>query len=130
MHMVTLGSAVYKSKNLVVDVQLLSYVQLFVTLWTAALKPGFPILYHLPEFVQIHVHWVMPSNHIILCCPLLLLPSIFPSLKVFSKESALHIRWPKHWSFSTSISPSNEQNMVHWRREWQTTLVILASRTP
>ena len=67
--------------------------------------PGFSVL-HLPEFAQIHVHRV--SDHLILCNPLLLLPSVFPSISVFSNESALRIRWPKIWSFSFSISPSNE----------------------
>ena len=75
--------------------------------------PGLPVHHQLPEFTQTHVHRVggksvMPSNHLILCRPLLLLPSIFPSNSVFSNESALHIRWPKYWSFSFNISPSNE----------------------
>ena len=70
---------------------------------------GFPVNHQLPELAQTHVHRVvMPSNHLIFCCPLLLLPSVFPSIRVFSNESALHIRWPKDWSFSFSISPSNE----------------------
>ena len=71
--------------------------------------PGLPVHHQLPEFTQIHIHRVgMPSSHLILCCPLLLLPSIFPSIRVFSNESVLHIRWPKYWSFSFNISPSNE----------------------
>ena len=71
--------------------------------------PGFPIHHQLPELAQTHlIESVMPSNHLILCRPLLLLPSIFSSIRVFSNESALHIRWPKYWSFSFSISPSNE----------------------
>ena len=71
-------------------------------------KPGFPVLHHLPELAQTPVHWVGDAiNHLILCCPLLLLPSTSPSVRVFSKESALPIRWPKYWSFSFSISPSN-----------------------
>ena len=70
--------------------------------------PGFPVLYHLPELVQTHVHWVSDAtNHLILCCPLLLL-SIFPSNRAFANESVLRIRWPKYWSFSFSITPSNE----------------------
>ena len=69
--------------------------------------PGIPVLHYLLEFAQTHVRWV-EDNHLILCCPLLLLPSIFPSIRVFSNESALHIRCPKYWSFSFSISPSNE----------------------
>ena len=71
--------------------------------------PGFPVHHQLPELAQTHVHQVMmPSNRLILCCPLLLLPSTFPSIRVFSNESTLRIRWPKYWSFSFSISPSNE----------------------
>ena len=62
---------------------------------------------------------VMPSNHLILCCPLLLLPSIFPSIRVFSNESVLHIRWPKYWSFSFSIGPSNEYSgLISFRMDW------------
>ena len=71
--------------------------------------PGFPDHHQLPEFAQImYIELVMPSNHLILCHPLLLLPSIFPSIRVFSSESVLHIRWPKDWSFSFSICPSNK----------------------
>jgi len=70
-------------------------------------SPGFPVHHKLLELAQTHVHWVVPSNHLILCHPLLL-PSIFPSIKIFSNESVLHIRWPKYWSFSFSITPSNE----------------------
>ena len=70
---------------------------------------GLPVHYQLPEFTQTHVHRVSDAiQPLILCCPLLLLPSIFPSIKVFSNESALPIRWPKYWSFSFNISPSNE----------------------
>ena len=71
--------------------------------------PGFPVHHQLSELTETHAHQVvMLSNHLILCCPLLLLPSIFPSIRVFSNESALRIRWPKYWSFSFRISPSNE----------------------
>ena len=69
--------------------------------------PPFPVLYHLPELAQ-SIESVMPSNHLILCCPFLLLPSIFASIRVFCNESDLSIRWPKYWSFSFSISPSSE----------------------
>ena len=70
---------------------------------------GFPVYHQLPEFIQTHVHQlVMPSNHLMLYCPLLLLPSISPSIRDFTSESVLHIRWPKYWSFSFNISPSNE----------------------
>ena len=71
--------------------------------------PGLPAHHQLLESTQTHIHCVvMPTNPLILCCPLLLLPSIFPSIRVFSNESGLHIRWPKYWSFSLNISPSNE----------------------
>ena len=67
----------------------------------------------------------MPSNHLILCCPLLLLPSIFPNIRVFSNESALHIRWPKYWSFSFSISPSNEHpGLISFRMDWLDLLTV------
>ena len=80
--------------------------------------PGFPFHHQLLELAETHVlESVMPSNHLILCRPLLLLPSIFPSIRVFSNESALHIRWPKYWSFS--ISPSNEYSgLVSFRIDW------------
>ena len=71
--------------------------------------PGLPVYHQLLEFIQlISIKSVMPSNHLILCCPLLLPPSIFPRIRVFSNESALHIWWPKYWNFSFNISPSNE----------------------
>ena len=88
-------------------VQSLSHVRLLATPWTAACQPSLSstISWSLLKFIEL----IMPSNHLILCCPLLLLPSIFPSIRVFSSESALCIRWPKYWSFSFSISPSNIQ---------------------
>ena len=71
--------------------------------------PGFPVLHHLLELAQTHVHWVSDAiQHLILCCPLLLLTSVFPNIRVFSNESTLCIRWSKYWSFSFSIIPSNE----------------------
>ena len=89
-------------------VQSLSRVQLFVTPWTAAHQASLSITnsQSLPRLISIES--VMPSNHLILCRPLLLLRSIFPSIRVFSNEPALRVRWPKYWSFSFSISPSNE----------------------
>ena len=86
--------------------------------------PGLPVLHHLPEFAQTYViESVMPSNHLILCCPLLLLPSIFPSIRVF--ESALRIRWPNYWSFSFSISPSNEYSgLISFRIDWFDLLAV------
>ena len=82
--------------------------------------PGFPVLHHFPDHAQTQVHRVrMPSNHLILCCPLLLLPSIFPSIRVFSNELVLGIKWPKYWSFSSSISPSNEYSgLISFRIDW------------
>ena len=82
--------------------------------------PGFPVLPCFPEFAQTHVpESVTPSNHLILYRPLLLLPSIFPSIRVFFHESALHIRWPKYWSFSIRISPSNEYSgLITFRIDW------------
>ena len=90
------------------SVQLFSHVQLFVTPWTAARQASLSITnsWSLPKLMSIEL--VMPSNHLILCRPLLFLPSFFPSIRVFSNESALHIRWPKCWRFSFNISPSNE----------------------
>ena len=82
--------------------------------------PGFPVLHCLLECAQTHVHWVSePSNHLILCHPLLLLPSIFPSIRVFSNESALHIRWLKCRSYNFSIGPSNEYSgLISFRIDW------------
>ena len=93
---------------LIVVVQSLSRVQLFVTPWTAICQASlsFSISWSLLKLMSIES--VMPSNHLNLCHPLLLLPSVFPSIRVFSNESALYIRWPKYWSFSFSISPSNQ----------------------
>ena len=85
----------------------LSHVHLFVTPWTAACQASLSITNY-QTLLNLSIGLVMPSNHLILCHPLLLLPSVFPSIRVFSNESVLHIRWPKYWSFSFSISPSNE----------------------
>ena len=90
------------------SVQSLSCVQLFVTLWTVALQASLSITNSRSLLKLMSIESVMPSNHLILCRPLLLPPSIFPSITVFSNESVLPIRWPKIWSFSVNISPSNE----------------------
>ena len=90
------------------SVQLLSRVQLFATPWTAAHEASLSITNSQSSPKSMSIESVMPSNHLIFCHPLLLLPSVFPSIRVFSNESALHIRWPKYWSFSFSISPSKE----------------------
>ena len=88
--------------------------------------PGLPVQHQLPDFTQTHVHvLVMPSNHLIHCHPLLLLPSIFPSTMVFSNESALRIRWPKYWSFSFIISPTNVYSeRISFRMDWLNLLAV------
>jgi len=104
---------------------LLSHIWLLLTPWTAACQASlsFTVSWNLlkPMFIES----VMPSNHLILCCPLLLLPSIVPSIKVFSNESALRIRWTKYWSFSFSISPSNENpGLISFRMDWLDLLAV------
>ena len=94
--------------SLLSSVQSLSRVRLFVTPWTVARQASLSITNSRSLLKLMSIESVMPSNHLILCCPLLLPPSIFPTIRVFSKESVLRIKWPKHWSFSFSISPSNE----------------------
>jgi len=94
--------------QLVSLVQSLSHARLFVIPWTAAHQASLSITNSQSLLKLMSIESVMPSNHLILCCPLLLLPSIFPSIRVFSNESVLRIRWPKYWSFSFSISPSNK----------------------
>ena len=112
----------YEWNNLnktILTVQSLSHVQLFETPWTAARQTSLSITKScsLPKLVSIES--VMPSSHLILCRPLLLLPSIFPSIRVFSNESALCMRWPKDWSFSFNISPSNEHpGLISFRMNW------------
>ena len=88
--------------------------------------PGLPVHHQLPELLKLmSIELVTPSNHLILCRPLLFLPSIFPSIRVFSNESILHIRWPKYWSFSFSISPSNEYSgLISLRMDWLDPLVV------
>ena len=107
------------------SVQSFSYVWLFVTPWTTARQVSLSITNSrsLPKLMSIES--VMPSNHLILCCPLLLLPSIFPSIRVLSNESVLHIKWPKYWSFSFSISPSNEYSgLISFRMDWLDLLAV------
>ena len=109
----------------VVVVWLLSCVWLFVTPWTTAHQASLSITSSrsLPKLMSIES--AMPSNHLILCRPLLLLPSIFPNIRVFSNESALHIRWPKYWSFSFDISPSNEHpGLTSFRMDWLALLAV------
>ena len=89
-----------------------SHGRLFATPWTAAQQASLSITNSLSLLKLMFIETMMPTNHLTLCCPLLLLPSIFPSIRVFSKESVLHIRWPKYWSFSFSISPSSEYSAL------------------
>ena len=103
----------------VVVVQLLSLARLFATPWTAACQASLSITNSQSLLNLTSITLIMPSNHLILCRPLLLLPSIFPRIRVFSNESVLHIRWPKNWSFSFSINPSNEYSgLISFRMDW------------
>ena len=107
------------------SVQPLSCIQLFVTPWTAARQASLSITNSQSLLKVMSIKSVVPSNHLILCRPLLLLPSIFPSIKVFSNELVLHIRWPKYWSFSFSISPSNEYSgLIFFRTDWFDLLTV------
>ena len=106
------------------SVQSLSRIRLFETPWTAARQASLSITNSQSLLKLMSFESVMPSNHLILCHPLLL-PSIFPSIRVFSIESALRIRWPKYWSFSFNISPSNEQSrLISFRMEWLDLLAV------
>ena len=107
------------------SVQSLSRVQLFATPWTAACQASLSITNSRSLLKLMSIESVMPSNHLILCRPLLLLPSIFPSIRVFTNESAFHIRWPKYWSFSFNISPSNEHSgLISFRINWLDLLAV------
>ena len=101
------------------SVQSLSHIWLFATPWTAARQAFLSITNSWSLLKLMSIESMMPSNHLNLCHALLLLPSIFPSIRVFSNESALHIKWPKYWSFSFSISPSNEYSgLISFRMDW------------
>ena len=107
------------------SVRSFSHVQLFVTPWTAAHQASMSITNSRSLFKLMSITLLMSSNHLILCHPLFLLPSIFPSIRVFSKESVLHIRWPKYWSFSFIISPSNEYSgLISFRIDWFDLLAV------
>ena len=108
-----------------VVVQLLSHVQLFETPCTAALQSSLSFTMSQSFLKLTSTESVMPPNHLILCQPLLLLPSIFPSIRLFSDESTLRMRWPKYWSFSFSISPSNEHpGLISFRMDWLDLLAV------
>ena len=107
------------------SVQVFSRVQLFVTPWTAACQASLSIINSGNLLKLTSIEYVMPSNHLILCRPLHHPPSIFPSTRVFSNESVLHLRWPKYWSFSFSISPSNEYSgLIFFRMDWLDLLAV------
>ena len=106
-------------------VQSLSYVWLFVIPWTTACEVSLSITNSCSLLKIMAIELVIPSNHIILCCPPLFLPSIFPKIRVFSNKSVLHIRWPKYWSFNFSISPSNEYSgLISFRTDWLDLLAV------
>ena len=111
------------------SVQSLSHVQRFVTPWTAARQASLSITNSWSSLKLMSTELVMTPNHLILCCPLLLLRSVFPSIRGFSNESVLHIRWPKIWSFSFSISPSNEYSgLISFRIDWCDLLAVQGTR--
>ena len=107
------------------SVQFLSCVRLFATPYTAAHQASLSVSNSQNLLKLMSIESVMPSNHLILCCPLLLLPSIFPSIRVFSNESALCMRWPKYWNFNFSISPSKEHSgLISFRMDWLDLLAV------
>ena len=104
---------------------MLSRLRLFVTPWTVACQTSLSVTNSRSSLKLMAIESVMPSNHLILCCPLLLSPSIFPSIRVFSNELVLHIRWPKYWSFSFSTSLSNEYSgLISFRIDWFDLLAV------
>ena len=115
-----------KIKNVIISlVQSFSRVWLSVTPWTAALQASLSITNFWSLLRLMSIELVMPSNHLILCHPLLLLPSVFPNIRVFSNESVLCMRWPKYWSFSFNISPSNEYSgLISFRMDWLELLAV------
>ena len=113
------------------SVQSLSHVWLFVTSWTVAFQASLSITNSWSLFKFMSIESVMLFNHLILWCPLLLLPSIFPSIRVFSNKSVLHIRCPKYWSFSFSISPPNEYSgLISFRMDWLDLLGVQGAQFP
>ena len=113
------------SNNKPTVVQSLSPIQLLVTLWPAACQASLSFTISRSLLKLMSIESVMPSNHFILCRPLLLLPSVIPSIKVFSNEAALHIRWPNYWSFSLNISPSNEHSgLISFKMDWLDLLAV------
>ena len=121
-----LATAIIEEKEIQFSsVQSLSRVRLFATPWTATCQASLSITNSRSPPKPMSIESMMPSNHLILCHPLLLLPSIFPSIRVFSNESALPIRWPKYWSFSFNISPSNEHpRLISFKMDWLDLLAV------
>ena len=119
IHVVVQQKPIQHCKAIIFSVQLLSHARLFATPWTAACHASLSITHSWSLLKLMANKSVMPSNHLILCCPLLLLLAIFPSIRAFSNESVLCIRWPKYWSYSFSISPSNEYSgLISFRMDW------------
>ena len=115
----------YLMKNQLSSVKLLSHVQLFANPGTAAHQASLYITNSRSLLKPMSIESVMPSNHLILCCPLLLLSPIFPRIRVFSNESAFHIKWPKYWSFSFSIHAFNEYSgLISFRMDWLDLLAV------
>ena len=122
---VALRDIILTNKSVFSSVQSLSCVRLFATPWTAACQASLSITNSQSLLKLMSIKSVMPSNHLILCHPLLLLPSLFPSIRVFSNESVLRIKWPKYWSSSFSISPSNEYSgLISFRMDWLDLLAV------
>ena len=123
---ISLGSnPSYASKELCIIVQSLSHAWLFATPWTVAHQASLSFTISQSLLKLMSIQSVMPSNHLILCCPLLLPPSIFPSIRVFSNESVLRIRWPRAWSFHFSIGPSSEYpGSISFRMDWLDFLAV------
>ena len=118
-------SWIYRNDNIISSLQSLSHVQLFVTPWTTASQASLSITNSQSLLKLMSIKSVMSSNHLIFCPPFLLLHSIFPSIRFFSSESVLCIRWPKYWSFSFSISPSNEYSgLISFRMNWLDLLAV------
>ena len=124
-HCLCFASLIFACQFLFSSVQSLSRVRLFATPWAAALQASLSITNSQSLLKLMSIESMMPSNHLILCRPLLLPPSIFPSIRVFSSESTLHIRWSKYWSFSFNISPSNEHpGLISFRMDWFDLLAV------
>ena len=123
-HLLTPGKYSFREFTFI-SVQSLSHVQLFVTPFSAAYQASLSFTTTLSFLKHMSIELVMPSNHLILCRPLLLLPSIFPSIRIFSSESALYIRWPNYWNFNFKISPSNEHpGLVSSTMDWFDLIIL------